>query len=637
MFGENLFEYGYAGRFTNEYTPIYQRGDVGNLNGNTLIGYVEDLANYESTGVNPEKELVNSTAFNLGGDPLFLSGDYAGVSLYSTHNLWYVPGTAWGSFGRDNNDQYRLTFSGSFDLKKPGASDRNKHAIEFGFEYEQRVNRSFFLAPEQLWRLANGELASISNGGLRVQDTVQYANLIIDGQIIPISQYTGVHPDPIFGENDTISFDLIRTGEQSYFDRQFRETFGYGDTELVSVFSQTPDQMSLDMFSPDELYSGGNNSSYTYYGFDYLGNKLETQPDFQDFWTAYDEEKGIYTRPLGAFRPVYMAGFIQDKFAYRDLIFNIGVRVDRFDANQKVPKDPYSPIYAIKTVDEVTEFGAHPANISGDAAVYVDDPNEPTRIVAYRDGDNWYDIAGTLSTNPGQLVGTQASPYLVPGQADIKSEDYNVDLAFEDYTPQITVMPRVAFSFELSDRAIFFAHYDVLGERPQDRLIATPATYYYFEQQASAGALENANLRPERTIDYQIGFKQKLSESSALTISGFYREMRDMVQLYQYNFTYPFTAYTTYRNLDFGTVKGMEVSYDLRRTKNLRLTAAYTLQFAEGTGSGDRSAVELVELWRPNLRTIVPLNYNSRHMINLTVDYSYGEGKDYNGSEIVWQ
>jgi hypothetical protein len=36
-----------------------------------------------------------------------------------------------------------------------------------------------------------------------------------------------------------------------------------------------------------------------------------------------------------------MAGYIQDKFAFRDLIFNIGVRVDRFDANQKVLKDPY--------------------------------------------------------------------------------------------------------------------------------------------------------------------------------------------------------------------------------------------------------------------------------------------------------
>ena len=31
-----------------------------------------------------------------------------------------------------------------------------------------------------------------------------------------------------------------------------------------------------------------------------------------------------------------------DKFAFDDLIFNVGVRVDRFDANQQVLKDDFS-------------------------------------------------------------------------------------------------------------------------------------------------------------------------------------------------------------------------------------------------------------------------------------------------------
>ena len=36
-----------------------------------------------------------------------------------------------------------------------------------------------------------------------------------------------------------------------------------------------------------------------------------------------------------------MAGYIQDKFAFNDLLFNIGLRVDRYDLNQMVLKDPY--------------------------------------------------------------------------------------------------------------------------------------------------------------------------------------------------------------------------------------------------------------------------------------------------------
>jgi hypothetical protein len=47
------------------------------------------------------------------------------------------------------------------------------------------------------------------------------------------------------------------------------------------------------------------------------------------------DEYGNYTRPIGAFEPIYIAGYIMDKFAFDDLIFNVGVRVDRFDANQQ--------------------------------------------------------------------------------------------------------------------------------------------------------------------------------------------------------------------------------------------------------------------------------------------------------------
>ena len=41
-------------------------------------------------------------------------------------------------------------------------------------------------------------------------------------------------------------------------------------------------------------------------------------------------------------KPLYIAGYIQDKFRYKDVIFSLGVRVDRYDANTKVLKDPYS-------------------------------------------------------------------------------------------------------------------------------------------------------------------------------------------------------------------------------------------------------------------------------------------------------
>ncbi|MDQ3100761.1 MAG: hypothetical protein M3R08_05200, partial [Bacteroidota bacterium] len=89
--------------------------------------------------------------------------------------------------------------------------------------------------------------------------------------------------------------------------------------------------------------------------------------------------------------------------------------------------------------------------------------------------------------------------------------------------------------------------------------------------------------------------------------------------------------YRTYDNLDFGTVKGFSATFDLRRTGNIWIRAHYTLQFADGTGSGPTTGVNLINSGQPNLRTISPLDFDQRHRFQTTIDFRYGGGKDYNG------
>ena len=56
----------------------------------------------------------------------------------------------------------------------------------------------------------------------------------------------------------------------------------------------------------------------------------------------------------------------------------------------------------------------------------------------------------------------------------------------------------------------------------------------------------------------------------ALKISAFYRESRDMVQVVRVFDAYPI-EYRSFDNIDFATVKGLTISYDLRRTNNLSI------------------------------------------------------------------
>ena len=141
-------------------------------------------------------------------------------------------------------------------------------------------------------------------------------------------------------------------------------------------------------------------------------------------------------------------------------------------------------------------------------------------------------------------------------------------------------MPRIAFSFPISEEALFLAHYDIITKRPTEGLRLDP-TNYYFAQTRGGSIFSNPALKPEKTIDYEVGFQQMIGEFSAIKLSTYYKEVRDLVQVYQFFGAYPID-YMSYNNIDFGTVKGFTITFDQRRSKNIWMKASYTLQFAEG-------------------------------------------------------
>jgi len=446
---------------------------------------------------------------------------------------------------------------------------------------------------------------------------------------------------PTFFPIDTISFTrLYNADKQTFFDKSLRQSLGLSETntDYINVDALDPSQLNLNMFSPENLLGDGA-ALVTYRGYDPYGNRLSKQPSFNDFFTKKRAD-GQLERAIPAFSPIYTAAYISDRFYFKDLTFNVGVRIDRFDANQKVLKDEFS-LYAINTKSEATDLSGnpvtHPANIGDNYYVYVDNSKAPTAIAGYRNGNVWYDRFGNELTS-GKAVASASStgtiqPYLKDANADIKDPDkFDPNATFEDYKPKIIVMPRLQFSFNLTDKALFFAHYDILAQRPSNRVIMDPTDYLFFNDNIGA-TLNNPNLKPERTIDFELGFKQKVSNTSAVTISAFYREFRDQVQVRKIINAYP-KDYITYGNIDFGTTKGFTLDFDLRRTGNITLKANYTMQFAEGTGSDDRSQANLVNSNQPNFRSINSLNYDARHIINFNASYSFGEGKDYNGPTV---
>lgn len=618
---DRLFNYGYVGKFETVTAPNYIFRNDTSAFGYYQEGLREIETVFTPSDVNKDLASYTTALYNyygqLGFVPRNLSdiqssgGLINGETAPNVYGLYNAIGRPYNGYSFFNQNQFRITGSGSADI--------GDHAITLGFEYEQYTERNFGANPIGLWTQARG----LTNSHLEQFDRSYVADQF---QVDGVTFY---------------NFDrIIDLPTQTTFDRNLRLALGMdpNGNDRINVDALNPDLFQLDMFSADELLrEGGNSSLVNYYGYDYKGNILTgTRPTIVDFFTQRDEN-GALTRPIAAFEPVYIAGYIMDKFAFDDIIFNVGVRVDVFDANQAVLKDKYV-IGDAHTAGEIRNadpegnlyLGEVPSNIGDDWVVYVNDLQNPTAINGYRDDETWYNAQGVVISDP-RAIRTAAgiAPYLRDNTAIGK--DLTSD-AFEDYKPQINVMPRISFSFPISDEAVFFAHYDILTQRPTGQNISNPADYLFIQNLGNR-SVSNPNLRPTKTIDYELGFQQVLSRTSSLKISAFYRETRDEIQARRLLEAFPVT-YTSFDNYDFGTTKGLTVAYDLRRTGNITLRLSYTLQFASATGSSAGSSLNLVNSGEPNLRVIFPTDRDQRHVFVTAFDYRYGAGKDYNGPVI---
>lgn len=615
--GENVFAYGYVGKFTTYSENSYEYGSDTVLGYNNVWihnGFRDTLYDFERSEINPNLSNYTDQYYSLydrnsGFYRNSLTAQSGGALLNgelpsSVYGLWANTGTPYNGYSKSDNSRIGFNAAGSADV--------GNHAFQFGLQYEQRISSAYSINPAGLWTLMRG---------------------LVNRHI---EQLDLANPIPVYDANgifqDTINYNRLYDGNtQSFFDKNLRAKLGLKENGLdwIDLDNYDPSMFSVDMFSADELLNNGN-SYVSYYGYDHTGNKLSGKPSFEDFFNEQDAN-GNYTRAMGAYEPIYMAGYIQDQFALDDLIFTIGLRVDRFDANQKVLKDPYL-LSEAKTVQEIKtsgEFGDVPANMNDDYVVYVNDLYNPTAVVGYRNGHTWYNALGSEITDPTVLeTGNGIAPYLVDPNNDELSP-----AAFKDYDPQTTFMPRISFSFPISDEALFFAHYDVLTSRPTSGNRLNPLSYYFLTEMGNS-VISNPDLKPERTTDYELGFQQKLSNSSSLKFSAYYREFRDQIQAFRFTDAYP-VSYISYNNIDFGTAKGLTVAYDLRRTQNLWLKVTYTLQYANATGSSATSGVNLVATGMPNLRTLSPISQDRNHAITVVADYRYGRGKKYNGPTIT--
>ncbi|MEO7175013.1 MAG: carboxypeptidase regulatory-like domain-containing protein, partial [Saprospiraceae bacterium] len=454
--GQNPFRYGHVGTFNYSEVPV--GGEVPSATGDSTeykqAGWqqrIDENNPFTPSIYNPALGAFNANTFTgFSLDTLdtypaqngFLSSSYSTVWRFQNN-----VGSVYNTMGKYESNVYTGGATFSFDIL-PGGSEKGKHSLQFGLLYEQRTNRSWTLAPFGLWTIARQQANAHFNG-------VDYDNPTGNTFIDPT---TGLLLEE-YGR-------LVNDNPDLKFYKAVRTLTGTPLQQFIDVDAINPDDLRLDMFAANELTDQG---ILNYYGYDYLGEKkLGSDVSFNDFFSKRNPD-GTRAFEVAPITPIYSSAYLQDKFSYKDIIFRLGLRVDRYDANTKVLKDIYS-LYEVQSAkDFYAEFPDEnrPAAVSDDYKVYVNGDGSST-VKAFRQGDNWYYNSGAPANDGNVIFGGEVIyPKFYNNRVNnIQNDQFDPDNSFEDYTPQINWMPRIAISFPISDDANFFAHYDVLSQRP---------------------------------------------------------------------------------------------------------------------------------------------------------------------------
>ena len=214
---------------------------------------------------------------------------------------------------------------------------------------------------------------------------------------------------------------------------------------------------------------------------------------------------------------------------------------------------------------------------------------------------------------PDSINFYETSGYIEPG-------------SWTDVEPYTEIQPRIGVSFPFTDRTNVYGYYGRFSQLVD--LNSMYYTAYDYRTQINSGGNFYSNpvgfgLEPVRTTQYEIGFKQQVSDNAALKVTGFYKNQKGLIQADRVS-TYAGDldgAYNYVRNGDFATTKGLELSLALRRYNGLAVNMNYTMSQAEGTGSGRSSYLAALDRQSTPPLMVNPVDFNQAHSGSINLDY----------------
>lgn len=285
----------------------------------------------------------------------------------------------------------------------------------------------------------------------------------------------------------------------------------------------------------------------------------------------YDESSN-YTSVYNE-KPKEFSTYIQDKFEYKNLILNIGLRYDYFDANGYVPVD------------------------SEDPNIY--DPIKDEHI------------------------------YKNAGAADDELVEYTVEerkeFMYRKVDAKTKVSPRLGIAYPITDRGVVHFSYGHFFQIPNfEFLYSNPG--YKVSNGGGNSLFGNPDLEPQKTVMYEVGIQQQITEDIGIDATLFYRDVRDWVGTSPLiNTPISSVKYSLYENKDYENVRGVTLKVEKRHSNNFSARLDYTYQIVEGTYSDPDDAFNAYTNEEEPRLSLIPMSWDQTHTLNGSLVYQLSD------------
>src|SRR5262249_30792439 len=119
--------------------------------------------------------------------------------------------------------------------------------------------------------------------------------------------------------------------------------------------------------------------------------------------------------------------------------------------------------------------------------------------------------------------------------------------------------PRFGVAFPVDEKTILRFNYGQFYQQPnlQDLYVS----YRFLEYKGKTGGyfvgFGNPTWRPERTTAYETGIQRQVGDRVRLDVTAYYKDVKDLVEIT--NIPSSPKAFSSYRNRDFATIKGLDI------------------------------------------------------------------------------